>query len=84
MYVPSQLSGSPMLPPLSSAFLVTVSPCQHAPSRKRMPTCPLEGFAFAYFFAGCGISFALAAPMATIFSIMPSSLMVSHFAVRVT
>jgi hypothetical protein len=36
-----------------------------------LPTCPLEGFAFAYFFAGCGISFALAAPMATIFSIMP-------------
>jgi len=50
MYVPSQLSGSPMLPPLSSAFLVTVSPCQHAPSRKRMPMCPLGGFAFAYFF----------------------------------
>jgi hypothetical protein len=37
-----------------------------------LPTCPLEGFAFAYFpTAGCGISFALAAPMATIFSIMP-------------
>ena len=40
--------------------------------RVNVPTCPLEGFAFAYFpTAGCGISFALAAPMATIFSIMP-------------
>ena len=33
--------------------------------------CPLEGFAFAYFpTVGAGISFALAAPMATIFSII--------------
>ena len=50
MYVPSQLSGSPMLPPLSSAFLVTVSPCQHAPSRKRMPACPLRDYFAPYFF----------------------------------
>jgi len=54
---------------------VTVPTCPlakvHAPSRKRVPTCPLEGFAFAYFLPpGAGISFALAAPMATIFSII--------------
>ena len=50
---------------------VPVSPCQLAHSRKRVPTYPLEGFAFAYFpTVGAGISFALAAPMATIFSII--------------
>ncbi len=58
----------------------------HAPTYGAPLGLPLRGLSAAPHFptAGCGISFALAAPMATTFSIMPKSLRVSHLAVRVT
>lgn len=55
---------SPSPGPISSPY-GTFAPCLP------VSPCPLEGFAFAYFpTAGAGMSFALAAPMATIFSII--------------
>ena len=62
--------------PYHRSFWSTKPPGPRASSyapcpRVNVPTCPLEGFAFAYFFAGCGISFASDwSSMAKIFSIM--------------
>ena len=43
-YAPIILSGFPMLPPLSSVSLVNVSTCQHIPSWRIAPSCPLSRF----------------------------------------